>query len=225
MTRCASEDKFPTQGLGWRAPKPIPARIDTPRLTLRIARLDEIESCARVIADSIDHLHPWMPWAKGVHTNPASLAKFIAEQHLALDEPSAFKEIGLGVFLRDSDTLVGGTGIHDVRPETASAETGYWIARDRTGNGYAEEACRHVLSWAFRPQDQAGMGLRRVRIYCSSANTPSARIPERLGLTAEVRQREDYFIEGHGPTNRLGWGVLADEWDCQAHAVTGQPGT
>ncbi|MEN0021161.1 MAG: GNAT family protein [Planctomycetota bacterium] len=219
MTRCASEDKHPTQGLGWRAPNPVPTRFDTPRLTIRLARLEEIAECARVIATNLDHLHPWMPWAKGVHANPASLYKFIAEQHLGIDSPATLKELGLGVFLRDSDTLVGGSGIHDIRPDTASAETGYWIAKPHTGKGFAEEACRHLLSWALRPHADGGMGLRRIRIYCSSANEPSARIPEKLGLTAEVRQRQDYVVEGRGPTDRLGWGVLASEWDCESHSI------
>ena len=219
MTRCASEDKHPVQGLGWRAPNPVPTRIDTPRLTIRLTRLDEIGSCARVIADNVDHLHPWMLWAKGVHANPAALYKFLAEQHLGIDDPATLKELGLGIFLKDSDTLVGGTGIHDIRPDTASCETGYWIVKAHTGKGYGEEACRHVISWALRPQSESGLGLNRVRIYCSSANKPSARIPEKLGLTAEVTQRQDYFVESHGPTDRLGWGVLANEWDYTTHAI------
>lgn len=196
----------------------MPTRIETPRLTIRLARLDEIQACADVIAANIAHLHPWMLWAKGVEANPAALYKFIAEQHLGVSDPACLRELGLGVFLRESGTLIGGTGLHDIRPDTASAETGYWIAKPHTGNGYAEECCRHVLSWALRPPNQSGMGLRRVRIFCSSANKPSARVPEKIGLTREVTQRSDFFIEGHGVTDRLGWGVLADEWDCHTHS-------
>lgn len=205
------------QGLGWRAPRPVPSTIETPRLTLRLVRLDEIARCSRVVAANTAHLLPWMPWAR---LGEAGAARYYSEQltNASSDEP--LRELGLGIFVRESGRFIGATGIHDVRAETASAETGYWIAHDQTRLGYATEACRHVLSWALRPQDRGGLGLRRIRIYCSSANPASAHIPEALGLTAEVRQRRDYFVEGHGPTDRLGWGVLAEEWDCQANAVT-----
>lgn len=216
MTRCASEDKHPSQGLGWRPPQPIPTTIATPRLTIRLVTLDEIPAACKLAADNTDHLLPWMPWAK---LGRPGVARHLSEQLANATPTGALAELGLGVFLTATGEHIGATGIHDIRPDTASAETGYWIAATHTGNGYAEEACRNVLSWALRPQSESGMGLRRIRIYCSSANKPSQRIPEKLGLTAEVMQRQDYFVEGIGPTDRLGWGVLADEWDCDRNAI------
>jgi RimJ/RimL family protein N-acetyltransferase len=216
VTTCSSESKHPSHGLGWRPPRPIPTTIDTPRLTIRLVRIEEIPAACRVVADNTDHLLPWMPWAR---LGEPGVAKHYSEQLAHATQTDKLTELGLGIFLKTTGGYIGATGIHDIRPDTASAETGYWIARDHTGRGYAEEACRHVLSWAFRTQSDSGMGLRRVRVYCSSANKPSQRIPEKLGLTAEVMQRQDYYVEGIGPTDRLGWGVLADEWDCSKHAA------
>ena len=61
------------------------------------------------------------------------------------------------------------------------------------------------------------MGLRHVRIYCSAANAPSRRVIEKLGVRQEVHQREDFFVPGVGVTDRLGWGVMTEEWDCRRH--------
>ncbi len=218
MTRCASELAFPSRGLAWRAPDPISVALETERLTIRSYRLEDAPEVFRVIADSREHLLPWMPWASG-HTSVEFTSKYLAEQMLARGSGPAFTGIGIGIFEKDGGAFVGGTGVHDARADTASCETGYWIRHDRVGRGYATEACGRVLSWALGDQDAGGLGLRRVRVYCSSGNLASARVPEKLGLTPEVRQRDDYYIEGIGPTDRLGWGVMANEWDTTRHSI------
>lgn len=222
MTRCASELNFPRPGLGWRAPEPVVCRLETPRLLVRAYTLDDAPAMLDVVQGSLHHLLPWMAWAPG-HTSLAFSTKYVADQMLAQTAGEKFNAIGVGIFEKDTGDFVGGTGVHDVRSDTASCETGYWVRHDRVGRGYATEACRHVISWALSPQDSGGLGLRRVRIYCSGANTPSSRIPARLGLRQEVHQREDYYVDGHGPTDRLGWGVMADEWDTDHHRLTTAP--
>ncbi|MEM8757452.1 MAG: GNAT family protein [Planctomycetota bacterium] len=219
MARRAAENNPPAEGLGWRTPDPINARFETPRLIVRPLTLDDVEPLFAVIERSRTHLFPWVTWADTGHKTLAQTAAFIAEQQRVLEKPAAFTAITLAVVLRETGGIVGGTGLHDVRPDTASAETGYWIAAGHTRNGYAAEACRHTISWAFRPQTEGGMGLRRIRLYCSAANEPSRRLIDGLGIRREVEQREDYWIEGIGPTTRLGWGILADEWDTASHGT------
>ena len=216
MTRCASERNFPKTGLGWTAPDPVVCRLETQRLLIRSYTLEDAPEMLAVIRASLDHLLPWMPWAQG-HTCLAFTTRYIADQMLAQTGGEKFDGIGVGIFDTAGGDFLGGTGVHDIRRDTASCEIGYWIRHDRVGRGYATEACARILSWAMADQNAGGLGLRRVRIYCSSANIPSSRIPERLGLTREVRQRQDYYVDGHGPTDRLGWGVMCDEWDCVNH--------
>jgi RimJ/RimL family protein N-acetyltransferase len=218
MTRCQSEANFPAFGLGWSAPDLVRCHLETPRLTVRAYQLEDAGAVFRVVNDHREHLLPWMPWARG-HRQIADTVKYIAEQIIATTAGPLFTGIGVGIFERASGEFLGGTGVHDVRPDTASCETGYWIRGDRCGQGFAAEACRHVVSWALSDPSAGGLGLRRVRIYCSSANAASRRIPEKLGLRQEVCQREDYYVEGLGPTDRMGWGVMGREWDCQHHRL------
>lgn len=218
MTRCQSELNHPAEGFGWTAPTPVRCHLETPRLVVRAYTLDDAPRVYDTIRASMDHLMPWMPWAPG-HTSLAFTTKYISEQLLAQDSGAKFAGLGVGVFERESGLYLGGTGVHDVRRDSASGEIGYWIRPDRVRLGYATEACARVLSWAFDEQSVGGLGLRRVRIYCSGANERSSRIPTKLGLTQEVRQREDYFVAGVGATDRLGWGVLRDEWDRDNHRV------
>lgn len=218
MTHCASENNFPAVGLDWTAPKPLRCELETERLIIRAYHLGDAEEVYNAINDSRDdHLLPWMPWAKDNHTTLESTTKYICEQMLSLANPDTFNNVGTGIFDKATGRFLGGSGVHDVRKDTASCETGYWIRKDAIGHGYAREACARTISWALAPQATGGLGLQKVRIYCSAANIHSANLIEQLKVKKEVHQRNDYCIDTIGPTDRLGWGIMHDEWDCINH--------
>jgi len=130
--------------------------------------------------------------------------------------------LSLGVFERATGCHVGALGIHDIARATHACEFGYWVRADRRGRGYCPEASAALVSWLLSPRGEegsepagftSGMGFGRVCVFCSSANEASARVPEKLGLRFEVRQRGGYHVEGVGVTDRLGWGVTPAEWD------------
>lgn len=219
MTRCRSEELYPAKGLGWTPPDPVPLPIETPRLVVRPYEPRDAEALHRVVDGCRESLLPWLPWAREDHRDAERSLQFIINNRMTLRDTTTLGHIVLGVFDRETGDLLGGHGIHDIRRDTASCETGYWLAPHARGKGLITEATAHVLSWCLCPQAERGMGLARVRVYCSSENAPSRRVLDRLGLTPEVHQRRDYCIEGVGVTDRLGWGVLADEWDCNRHAM------
>ncbi|ODN72584.1 GNAT family N-acetyltransferase [Methylobrevis pamukkalensis] len=59
-----------------------------------------------------------------------------------------------------------------------NAEVGYWLAQAHWGNGYATEAVREVLAFAF-----ADLGLRVVRSGVFLGNDASMRVQTKLGFT------------------------------------------
>ncbi len=220
MTRCASENLFPQDGLGWKAPDQLSCHLESERLIIRSFELDDVPELFKAINDSRDdHLLPWMTWCKKNHFKIEQTTRYVCDQLLSFENLSTFNNVGTGIFCKASGRLVGGSGIHDLRRDTASCETGYWIRKDEIGNGYAREACARTISWALDSQDRGGLGLNRVRLYCSAANIHSRNLIERIGIRLEVQQREDYFVESNGISDRLGWGVLAREWDCEHHRV------
>lgn len=219
MTHCSSENAFPALGFDWSPPDPLPLRIESERLVIRTYRREDIETLYRVVNETRDHLIPWLPWCRSGYQDMDASTQEIANQIMELRNPMTLHRVIFGVFLRETGELIGGSGIHDIRRDTASCETGYWVHHKHTRKGYTEEACRRTISWAMEDQTHGGMGLRRVRAYCSDRNEASARLLEKLGITPEVHQRDDYFVEGIGCTDRLGWGVLRSEWDCGAHRV------
>lgn len=224
MTQCSSEINFPIDGLGWNPPDPLRCELESERLIVRAYTMDDARAMYDAVAESREgHLLPWMPWCKENHRTLESSMKYVCDQMLALQNPATFNNVGTGIFCKQTGRFIGGAGVHDVRRDTASCETGYWVRKSEIGHGYAREACARTISWALESQNKGGLGLSRVRIYCSAANTRSRRLVEQLGIRAEVHQREDYFVEGFGCTDRLGWGVLKSEWDCSNHRVVTPP--
>ncbi len=219
MTHCASEHLFPADGLGWTAPDPLPLSFESERLILRAYTPEDAAEMQRVISESRAHLTPWLSWCRTGHLDVESSLAEIMQWRMEFRKPMTLNRIVLGVYLKETGELVGGSGIHDIRRDTASCETGYWMSPKHVRKGYTLEACRRTISWALESQDKGGMGLARVRIYTSDKNEPSAKLIEKLGIAAEVRQRNDYFVEGVGVTTRLGWGVLTSEWDCDRHCA------
>ncbi len=217
MTHCHSETHQPDAGFAWKEPDALNLRVETPRLIIRPYELDDAPQVFEAVNACRDSLLPWMPWARTEHHEIASTINYVSQQIMRLRKPFTSDGVGVGVFDKTSDEFLGGTGFHDLRRDTASVEIGYWVRADRRNQGVCTESTAHWLSKLLTPQDRGGLGLQRVRIYCSGDNKASSRVPEKLGLRAEVTQRADYFVPHHGVTDRMGWGVMHDEWDTGAH--------
>ena len=41
----------------------LPDHVESPRLTIRRWRPDDVDALSAAIVASVDHLRPWMPWA------------------------------------------------------------------------------------------------------------------------------------------------------------------
>jgi [ribosomal protein S5]-alanine N-acetyltransferase len=91
-------------------------------------------------------------------------------------------------------TLVGSTGLAFETSEVAS--TGYVLARDAWGRGYATEALSAIV--------EAGrsFGVRRLYALCHPENRASARVLEKCGFTLEHLLREHAVFPNLGSGRR-----------------------
>ncbi|HZB88763.1 MAG TPA: GNAT family N-acetyltransferase [Terracidiphilus sp.] len=82
------------------------------------------------------------------------------------------------VFARDQDCLlIGGTGVSFRTPD--EAVTGYVLARDAWGKGYATECLRAMILLARQT------GVRRLEAVCHAENRASAHVMEKCGMHYE----------------------------------------
>ncbi|MEM1329396.1 MAG: GNAT family N-acetyltransferase [Planctomycetota bacterium] len=210
-----------TPPASWAVPNTVPRHLETPRLVLRPLGHDDAEGLLEAIDVDRASLLPWIPW-------PETECRNLGECHFALerfkriyDGPNRDLDVGflLGIVDRQTGTVLGGTGLHRFDVSIGEAEIGYWIRADRRREGLVTEATRHLISWAFTPESEAGWGLRRITIVCDDENTASRGVPEKLGLRLEVQKQRHRWAKGYGWTGTLGWAVLEDEWDCALHRI------
>ena len=149
---------------------PGPAyRIQTERLVIRCWNPPDAPLLATAIEESVDHLSPWMPWARN---EPTPMAERIERLRRFRGQFDLDQDYVYGIFNLDETRVLGGTGLHTRVGEDAR-EIGYWIHVDYINRGLITESTAALTKVAFEVD-----GVRRVEIHCDPENIRSAAIPE-----------------------------------------------
>jgi [ribosomal protein S5]-alanine N-acetyltransferase len=88
------------------------------------------------------------------------------------------------IFPRGSDHLVGGTGLSF--KSSTIAVTGYVLAQDAWGQGFATEALSAMVDVARQT------GVKRVEAICHAEHAPSARVLEKCEFLREAVSAEQF---------------------------------
>jgi RimJ/RimL family protein N-acetyltransferase len=149
--------------------------LTTDRLVMRAWRDDDLDAYAAITADPevmrfmggpLDRADAWR-----------QMAVFAGHWEL--------RGYGLWVVERDGE-LIGRVGL--LNPEGwPGLEVGWLLGRDAWGHGYATEAARASVQYAWRE-----LGAHELISLIAPDNTPSQRVAERLGM----RPGEDYDLRG-----------------------------
>lgn len=79
----------------------------------------------------------------------------------------------------EGDEVVGHISVKSVDRDKAQGEVGYWVGRPFWGRGFATEAVRQIVTFAFED-----LGLRRLYAHVLAHNPASGRVLERAGFVA-----------------------------------------
>jgi RimJ/RimL family protein N-acetyltransferase len=152
-----------------------PSRVELDDETyLRLLTVDDAQAIADAVAESIDHLRPWMPWATEESMDPAFQR---ARLRRLAEMQQRGEEWDFGLFANGEATLLGTFGLMTRRgPNTL--EIGYWLHAGHTNRGHTTRAVAALTEIALRTD-----GVERVLIYCDEANDRSAAVPRRLGFS------------------------------------------
>ena len=157
----------------------FPDQFDTERLTIRSPRPGDGPALNAAVAASWARLQPWMDWAQAAQ--PPAVAEseaWIRRAHAAFLQRT---DLPLVCFLKDSDTLIMGSGLHRIDWSVPRFEIGYWVRTAYEGQGYVTEAVRGISHFAFTV-----LGARRVEIRCDADNKRSAAVARRAGYELEA---------------------------------------
>jgi RimJ/RimL family protein N-acetyltransferase len=167
-----------------------PSQIDTPRLTLiQPMPGDAAAIFARYASDP--DVTRFLGWPR--HQS-------IADTQAFLDfSVSEWERWPAGPYLirsRGDDRLLGGTGLGFETPD--QAVTGYVLARDAWGQGYATEALGAVIEVARQ------IGVVRLEALCHPQHRASWRVLEKCGFTRDTSWSQQAEFPNLAP------GVLQD---------------
>jgi ribosomal-protein-serine acetyltransferase len=155
----------------------LPEELRGERVLIRPYRAGDGGPLWEAVAESREHIRPWLPW-EDKHTKPDDSEAFVrrSQAQWILRE-----DLPMGIWQQETGRYLGGTGLHRIRWEVPSFEIGYWLRASAEGKGYMTETVRLLCALAFDTLEA-----QRVEIRCDTRNVRSAAIPRRLGFLLEA---------------------------------------
>jgi RimJ/RimL family protein N-acetyltransferase len=175
-------------------------RITTARTVLRCWEPADARAHLAAVEESIDHVRPWLPWAREAPSLERQLA-YLRASRAAFDRDEDYV---YGVFSATGD-VIGGTGMH-TRLGPGVHEIGYWIHSAWIGRGLATEVTAALTRVAFEIH-----GVDRVEIRVVPENLRSARVVSKLGFRHEATLRRRLPF-GDERLDAMLWVLFRDEF-------------
>ena len=150
--------------------------LDTPRLLLRVCRLEDSEAVFAAERDSIAELRRWFWWVHPEHKREHCVA-------WAKSRPEAWskgEEFSFLVTDKTDGRIVGCIWLNAVDRIALRASLGYWLRTGCEGHGLATEAAQAVVRWAFQELD-----FQRIELVLAVENQRSRQLAERIGARFE----------------------------------------
>ena len=146
--------------------------LETKRLQLRYLTLDDVDAVFAVIGDP-----------ETMKYYPQEFRREDALRWVTKTQ-ERYRTDGFGLFavvLKATGEVIGNCGLmrQDVEGESL-VEVGYHFRRDHWGHGYATEAARACMDYAFER-----LNVEKIISLILAENLPSRRVAERNGMTVE----------------------------------------
>ena len=175
--------------------------LRTERLLLRPFRSDDL--------DALHAIHSNEGNARWLYHEPRTLAE--TRELLALKVAGAALRaegewLSAAAVLREGGQVVADVSLLWQSEVHRQGEIGIVVHPDRHGKGYAAEAARPLLAFAFET-----LGLHRVVGRLEPRNVGSARVLEKLGMRREAHLVENEWVKGEWQSEAV-YAILAREW-------------
>jgi len=172
----------------------------TPRLRLRGLAAEDAPAIFRIFSDPEVTRY----WSTPALSDEDAARRMIPARSTDIESAPLIK---WGVIRLSDEALIGTTTLLDILREHRRATVGYALGRAAWGHGFALEAVRAVVEFAF-----GALGLFRVDADVDPRNASSIRLLERLGFQREGLLRARYHLNGEVQDSVI-YGLLATEME------------
>ena len=176
--------------------------LQTPRLRLRPFEAGDADALFALQSDA-RVLRYWdsPPW-----TDRSRADDFIVACRAMEEDGSGAR---FAIETQADSAFIGWCTMFRWNPRYRSLGIGYCFVESAWGRGYATEATRAMLQWAFDTLD-----LNRVDADLDTRNGASAKVLEKLGFQREGLKREDCIVSGEVSDSWI-YGLLRRDWTHQ----------
>lgn len=157
----------------WQRERGIPWLIcETDRLIIREQTMDDIDALYELYADS-----EIKRFTEDLYEDKNQELQYLKDY---ISNQYRFCEYGIwAVIEKGSGALIGRAGISN-RAEYEDAEIGYVIGKDYRKKGYATEACRAILDYAYHE-----LQMKKINAFTLANNVAGIALLNRLGFCKE----------------------------------------
>jgi RimJ/RimL family protein N-acetyltransferase len=161
---------------------PLFDELQGEHVIVRPYRESDARALQEAVAESREHIRPWLPFADAHQTIDESRDWIIHTQSKWL-----LREIlTLSIWEKTTQRFLGDLGLRPHNWEIRYFEIGYWLRASAAGHGYMTEAVGLLTEFAF-----TSLAANRVEIRCDERNKRSAAVALRLGFKQEARLRNN----------------------------------
>jgi RimJ/RimL family protein N-acetyltransferase len=169
-------------------------------LAIRPWRAGDADALSVAIAESVEHLRPWMSW---IAMEPRSLADRQSMIVRWTKERRTGGDMVFGMFI--GTVVVGGCGLHR-RLGLDGLEIGYWVHAEHARKGHATRAVAMLVALAFSFPE-----VELVEIHCDQANHASQGVPRKLGFTLVGQQTKSIQAPNETGVQDV-WRTTRSDW-------------
>lgn len=156
------------------------------KVVLKITKptLQMAKTMFKVVDTNRKHLKPWLAWEKLTKKVEDTL-KYLFDKE---EKTKLGQKVEYGIYVNNN--YIGNIGVFDIDKEKKSAEIGYWLSKESTGNGYMAEAVKIIENEFFE-----NFQLNRLQIKCDEQNKASIGVAKKCRYKLEGKHREDSYSE------------------------------
>jgi len=166
-------------------------------VSLRDLGTEDFDDFFAIVGD--DRVTSWLAFDSHTEQSARKMLGDIIDRSARESRPDYM----LAVTRRDDDRVIG---FARIAPSQSQGKLGYAIGADHWGHGYATDAARTMLKFAFGP-----LALHRVTAAIGPENLASIAVIDRLGFSYEGRLRDHVFTNNAWRDSLL-YSLLAAEF-------------